>query len=269
MISIVMAYYKRQAQLLNTLKSIEKSECKDFNLIIVDDASGDDLNLPETKFPIDIIRIYEEEKIWANPEPAYNMGIQLALLKYSPDVIILQNPECIHVGDVLSYAEKNVSDSNYIPFRCIALDKESTFGEDVDIVSIANNCTWGASKEGEIAWYNHPKYRNCHLDYCSAISVKNMIRLNGYDERFMIGMAYSDNYLVHRIKLLDLEIHEPEYPFVAHQWHYEDWYWKKRNGHLYGRNCELLKELVKTNDIKAEHLITPDFESVADKSLGE
>lgn len=256
-----MTYYKRERQLLRTLNSLEKSLYKDFNIIIVDDDSSDNLQLPTTSFPIELIIISKEEKTWNNPEPAYNKGI-LKALTYNPDIIILQNPECMHIGDILSYTAENITEENYIPFRCIALDKEATFNESIDILKLIDDCNHGASKEGTISWYNHPIHRNCHLDYCSAISRENMIKINGYDERFMTGMAYSDNYLVHRIKCLGLKIEAPEYPLVAHQWHYEDWYWKKRNGHLYGQNLLLLNELSTTKDYKAQHLITPNFENI-------
>lgn len=262
MISIVMAYYRRNPQLRRTLLSMEKSLYKDFNVIIVDDASEEDIILPEVSFHIDIISISKEEKTWTNPEPAYNRGFYKALVEYSPDIIILQNPECMHIGDVLSYTAENISDENYIPFRCIALDKQTTFDESIDIIPIIDTCQHGASIEGPIAWYNHPVYRNCHLDYCAAISAKNMIDINGYDERFMTGIAYSDNYLVHRIQQLGLRIEAPEFPLVAHQWHYEDWYWKNKNGHLLGQNLVLLRELTQTKETRAQHLITPDFENI-------
>lgn len=260
-ICIVMTHYKRVSQLQRTLSSINSSLYKNINVIVVDDASEETLPEFQVDYPVDIIYIGKDEKKWTNPEVVYNKGI-IKALSYHPDIIFIQNAETMHVGDVISYAAENVNNTNYIVYACLSLDKKSTFDESADIEQLANDCKKEASTEGQIAWYHHPIYRPCYLDFCAAISVDNMIKINGYDERFIYGIAYGDNYLKHRIGLLGLKFETPEYPFVAHQWHYEDWYWKKRNGDLYSKNCTLFSELTKTDQIKAEHIITPDFEGI-------
>ena len=258
-----MTHYRRVYQLQRTLSSINKSLHKNINVIVVDDASG--CTLPEfnVDYPLDIIYITEDEKKWTNPEVVYNKGI-IKALSYHPDIIFIQNAETMHVGDVISHAAENITDNNYIVYACLSLDERSTFNDSIDINQLANDCKREASVEGQVAWYHHPTYRPCYLDFCAAISTDNMIKINGYDERFIYGIAYGDNYLKHRIGLLGLKFETPEYPFTAHQWHYEGWYWQKRNGELYAKNSALFSELVKTDQIKAEHIITSDFESITD-----
>ena len=88
-----MAYYKRELQLKRTLKSMERSGYKDFNVIIVDDASDDGLEIPETTFKVELITITKEEKTWNNPEPVYNKGIiydDFVVEKELPDKMTLE-----------------------------------------------------------------------------------------------------------------------------------------------------------------------------------
>jgi hypothetical protein len=259
---VVMSYYKREWQLKRTLLSIGQSKFKDFAVIIVDDNSDEGLILPPTSFPCELITITKEEKVWEDGAPAYNKGLYEALKK-SPEIIIVQNAECIHIGDVISYAAEHITNDNYTPFKCLALDEKTTFDDSIDLVPLTKSVNFGATAEGQLAWYNHPVYRPCNLEFCSAISAKNMIDINGYDERFMYGLAYGDNYLKYRIELLGLKFEVPDTPMVAHQWHFYPWYWERnRTPGLWPRNAELYNQLIKEGRKRAEHIITPDFDTI-------
>lgn len=252
-VSIVMTYFNRQAQLEKTLQSIGLSGLKDFEVIIIDDLSEEEIKLPKTEFPVKIIRI--TEKVWTNPEPAYNWGLFDAL-KHDPEIIVIQNAECYHVGDVLSYAI-NVTDESYISFSCFSIDKETTFREH-DINEIIQNNNKIATQTGECAWYNHPEFRPVGYDFCVAMTKKTLLTLNGYDERFSHGIAYGDDYLIARVRMLGLKIEIPVNPFVVHQWHYTN------NAHpqtaeLLVKNSNLLNELLPLNQHRAVHLISPDL----------
>ena len=214
MIAIVTTYFDRPHQLRQTLLTIERSKVKDKFVVVVDDCSSLKPEIPEVNFPVHVIRT--KNKSWTNPEPAYNAGIFYALDKC--DVMVIQNAECYHAGDVLTYAKNNITDENYISFGCFSIDKETTF-KDHNIHEIVNKT--GASHDGQIAWYNHPIYRPVGYDFCTAISKKNMIRLNGFDERLSEGCGYGDDYLLYRIKLMGLSVEITESPFVVHQWHYD------------------------------------------------
>jgi glycosyltransferase involved in cell wall biosynthesis len=258
---VVMTYYKREQQLKRTLSSIEQSKNTDFSVIIVDDCSEDGLKLPNATFKCDLITITKEEKIWKDGAPAYNRGI-IEALKLHPEVIIIQNAECIHIGDVISYSAENINNHNYIPFKCLSLDEKTTFDDSIDLVTLTHSIKHGASNNGDLAWYNHPIYRPCNLDFCCAISVQNLITLNGYDERFMYGYAYGDNYWKYRVELLKLKFIVPPEPLVAHQWHYAPWYSQMVTPELGNKNRILYEQFIKEGRKRAEHLITPDFDTL-------
>lgn len=252
-ICIVVTYFQRQFQLNKTLLSIGKSSHKDFEVIIVDDCSPDDIILPDVNFAVTVIKM--KDKTWTNPEPAYNTGI-IEALKGNPDIVILQNAECYHSGDILTNVQR-ITSENYISYGCYCLNEETTFKEH-NISEIVQSSNIGAVDNFQNAWYNHPVFRPVGYDFCSAITADNLRKLNGYDERFSSGCAYGDDYLIERVKMLELKIEITEYPFVVHQWHYSV------PGHpdhelLCKRNAELLKQLVTENNYRAVHLMTPDL----------
>lgn len=239
-----MTYYERQFQLTKTLLSLNNSKSY-FEVIIVDDNSKEDIQLPEISYPCKIIKL--TSKSWTNPEPVYNIGIS----KAEGNIIVLQNAECYHVGDVLKAAE-SVTDNNYISFSCFSLSKESTFNNKLPLNNI------GASRDGQDAWYNHPIYRPVCYDFCSAITARNLIKLNGYDERLSFGCGYGDDYLLARIKMMGLRITLMQDPFVVHQWHYNCPV-PENKGELVLKNKNLYHALLQENNYRAKHLITPDL----------
>jgi glycosyltransferase involved in cell wall biosynthesis len=119
-VSIVMAYFNRKEQLIQTLESIKKSLYKNIEIIIVDDNSRESQRvltfIEEVKDNLDIkvITIEENEKTWINPCIPYNMGFA----KATGDIIIIQNPEVMHAGDCISFIVENLELNDWITFNC-------------------------------------------------------------------------------------------------------------------------------------------------------
>lgn len=256
-IGLVMPYHDREYQLNRTLESIGKQN-SDVFVVIVDDNSKRGINLPPCNFPVKVIRI-GEEKSWSNPEPAYNTGFLYLIENVDCDIIINQNSECFHVGPVLEYAYKNTREDNYISFSCYSIDMANTLNPFLDISDVIEK--WPGEMRGDRTngWYNHPVIRPAQLEWCSAIHRKNLLKLNGYDERLAFGYAHGDGHLLHRIKLLGLKIEIPETPFVVHQWHTTTGDTNPRKKELSDKNHNLYNEMVKENETRAQHIITRDL----------
>jgi hypothetical protein len=77
-------------------------------------------------------------------------------------------------------------------------------------------------REGYACWYNHSIYRPAAYHFVSAITKKNMDKLNGFDERYSNGIGFDDDEFLYRIKLLGLDVQIHDEPFVIHQWHYSE-----------------------------------------------
>lgn len=249
-VAIVMTYFDRFFQLCKTLETLQN--IKDLFVVIINDNDKISLTLPTKYKNINISIINVINKVWINPEPAYNLGI-IEALKFDPEIIILQNAECYHVGNIVEYSRNNITEFNYLSFACFSIDKNHTFNE-----TFATNKT-KATQNGQNGWYNHSIYNPVAYDFCSAIKTSNLIKLNGYDERLSQGWCYGDNYLLHRIKLLGLEVKIVDSPFVVHQWHYYDSIMIKQRRTKISINKKIYSELLLDQDYKAKHLITKDL----------
>jgi len=243
MITICMTYWNRPAQLAKTLESFKQSAEKDFNVLIIDNNSDQDIVLPELPYKVTVVKLTKTYHYLS----AHNMGFLYAL-KYNPKIIIIQHSECYHQGDVISYAKK-VTDESYISFGCYSLGQ----GETPETVQINNRCM---TFNGDSAWYNHPIYRPQNMQFCTAITTKNLIKLNGFDERFCEGVWFDDNYFIDMIKRLGLKIELTEYPFVFHQWHPDAWTAKPE---LIYKNRDLYESIKNGTDYRSVHNITPDL----------
>lgn len=216
-----MTYFNRLFQLKRTLKSIYKSKHKDFEIVIVDDKSDEEIDFSRYGKNIHTYRV-KDEKWWTNPVIAYNLGIHTALA-LNPDAIILQNAECYHFGDVLKYVNDNLTNDNYLAMSALAIDSDTTFNGITDkrvkgLLPVDYAYPLNPENEG-IGWYNHPTLIPRAYDFCAAVTTENLIKLNGYDERFAQYIAYGDNDLILRVRRLGLRVDIPLEPFVVHQWH--------------------------------------------------
>lgn len=245
-----MTYFERKDQLLKTIDSLRQYKGKDIVIVIVDDGSvlepAGELLLESGMFPAYVV--HSENKTWVNSCVPYNRGLEVAL-EQKPNVVIIQNAECYHAGDIIGHAEKNLTDKNYISYGCYSLPKDS---------EIPPLTMWpqGATFDGEGAWYNHPVYRAVGYHFCSAITPENLRKVNGFDERLASGIAYEDNVFLHHIKNLGLKIEITDDPYVFHQWHYGE---KNRDPELIRKNAKLWNYIRTTNEKRAVHKITPDL----------
>jgi len=243
-IVIVATYYDRLPQLEKTVRSLNKYNRSDFEMVVVDDGSPREIPRLMNNFPLAVIRL--TDKTWFNSAIPYNHGFQFALSR-NPEIIIIQNAESYHAGDILGYAEQHLTEENYISFACYSLSR-------IDTIPPRKLSTEKARFDGQSTWYNHPKYRPVGYHFCSAITANNLRKINGFDERFKDGCDWEDNYLLHQITSLGLHVEIPADPYVFHQWHYSS---PRPKGTA--NNQALYDGLIGSKDYRAVHLITPDL----------
>lgn len=227
-LSIVMGYYNRKPLLYNTLYSIGLSKVlEDVEIIIVDDGSSPDHTLDDIhkdfSSDIKVIRIEPEDKWYCNPCVPYNIGFKEA----QGETILIQNPECYHVGDVCRTAIQHSSDKNYISFHCYSLDKSLTDRiteeKPKNLSDLSFNLNYkGASFDGEAAYYNHKILNPRALHFASAITSDNLKELGGFDERYANARGSDDNEFIYRVRKKGLLIDFVDDPMVFHQYHYSE-----------------------------------------------
>lgn len=230
-VSIVMAYYNRKPQTLETLHGFERIYAGKYNfeVVIVDDNSNEENRLEEDikqfSFPINLIVISAEEKgDRVNPCTAYNKGFKQA----KGDIIIIQNPECYHVGNIIEHTIMNLTEQDYFSYSCYTANSH-----DITDKLLKSNSPYELIKNKEfdnlnfnlidLSWYNHPTIpeRNVGYHFCSSIYKSKLDLIGGFDEKFAEGYCFDDDELLLSIKYnlqLDIKIvHPDENCFVINQ----------------------------------------------------
>ena len=235
-VSIVASYYNRIEQFTRTLDSINRSKHDDVEIIMVDDGSVSWHrleSLADKQDNLKVIRVEPEDKWYVNPCIPFNMGLKEA----TGDVIIIQNPECLHVGDIISNAASRAEEGKYLSYPCYSLDDMATqllpdtphpstdWHNLLRIPLLPQSmAAIHLSTPGSLGWYNHPHHRPSGYHFCAALTKEDLQKLDGgFDERYANGIGFDDDELVRRIKKNDIEIviDDPsEGPYVVHQYHY-------------------------------------------------
>lgn len=207
-ISIVCSLYNRAGLLLRTIETIKKSKFQDYEIVVVDDAS--DIPFETTEEKVKVIRLEKNTKYYNNPCIPYNIGFKAA----KGEIIIIQNPECRHEGDILTYVNENIRENDYLSISCYnanPVETEAIERGDLSVKAMMASDTW----------YNHPYHRPINFHFCCAITRKNLFEdLNGgFDERYAAGMGFDDTEFIRRVYRKGINVVQCEYPFVIHQWH--------------------------------------------------
>jgi hypothetical protein len=249
-ISIVMSYYNRKRQLKKTLDIFENiyKNRYNFEVIIVDDASNKENQIDnlirEYTFDIELLKIGKEEKgNRINSSVVYNKGFARA----KGDIIIIQNPECYHVGDLLGFVLLNLNENLYFSFSCFSTNTEEfnmELLESNNIFKKINDKNFlerngKSSYLNNLNWFNHPIIRPKGFHWCSAIYKNKLKKIGGFDERFKDGYCFDDNELLLSIRYklkLNVKIIPPKFGFVVHQYHSRSIYNIKNLGELYKKN---------------------------------
>lgn len=226
LLSIIIGYYNKYDELMFTLKTISKSKYRDnIEIIVVDDASEEGHKLTNNYIlPIKIIRINETEKNYVNPCMAYNIGIQNA----NSEIIILQNAEVCHIGDIIKYTIENLKENDYYSFSCYGLNSSEHNNEIRDLYNnnkintdlfknkIGGNALFSEDIGG---WLNHKEYHPVAYHYISAIYKTKLLELGGFDLDYSNGLCHDDDDFIRRIWKYNMNIKIINHPMGIHQWH--------------------------------------------------
>ena len=204
-ISIVMTSSNRSEQVYYTLKKIEKASFKNIHIILVDDSDVDPIihsMINGFAFYIDLVVIRKENKNWINPLVNYNIGFKF--IKGSK--VIIQNSEVCHVGDVIGWVSKYITDNNYY---CFDVKATNSFQSNNEIYKIDNLTTEVYSKEYlfkiDNTWYHgRNNMTNYHFLTAMTRNTFNLIKNFSYDYTF--GIDWDDNDFLLKIKSKNINI---------------------------------------------------------------
>lgn len=253
MISVAITYFNRKKHLINTLKSFNKSEVKEFEVIVVDDASDDEHRIEDllVEFPfLKLIRIEKKDKFYTNP----SIPLNIAISNTNGNIIIIQNPECFHYSDIFKYVEKNISKNKYFAFGTT----------NKDVVNLLDKINWKNDYHSEInklisinpnegppinSWYCHSKFRPQPYNFCSAIMREDLKELNGFDERYAFGVDRDDVEFLTRLKRKKIDIKIIDNIIVIHQSHKSFYYLQNNVIELRSRNFSIYNNITEKESI--------------------
>ena len=232
-VCIVMTYYERLNQIINTLDTIEESNYqKDLiEVICFDDRSSKEpliLDLSKYTYKIKIIYgNFERDESIINSVYSYNN-----LFKYiNSEFVIIQNSECMHIGDIIKYTVENINKNNLISFPCWSSSNEELNTElfinrhnSNNINSIIEN-KWTElidyPKEYR-GWYNHKLLRPQCLHFCNSLHIETFKKVGIFNTKLYNLLGFDDNDLSERIMFnenIDITIPDHSDVFVVHQYH--------------------------------------------------
>lgn len=245
-LAIVMTYYNRSTQLLATLESITKFHSnKDVPIIIVDDGSRvppSYLDRFQNTLDLRLVTL-PKNKWYYNPCIAFNVGFKL--VPPNSDIVLIQNAECMHKGDIISHALTSLRETEYYSYATYSLSEidseKARLEENVSLEGRAAQC------DGDSGWYNHSSHRPVGYHFISAIHKKNLDILKGFDERYAEGIAYDDNEFLYRVRnQAKLNVSIIDFPYGIHQFHYsESMDGRIITSNLVEKNRKLFEEVTK------------------------
>lgn len=200
--SIIYPYLARPAQFEVTLKRLIElyGTRGDIELIIVPDLKCTYEDLRQLYSMLDwcwmhfLIKVIPNDVYSCSSARQYNLAADHADGEY----LILTNPECAHATDVLK-----------------GFDEE--FGKDPEAYLVAA-CV-GMNPAGQPhEWYQHSQLNPRKLHFCTAISLKNFLRIR-FDEDYCTGLYYEDNDFIHRVERANLIVKQRDDLLVHHLYH--------------------------------------------------
>ena len=183
-ITIIMTYYNRRNQILQTLNKFNELY-SNYNLevIIVDDCSEYNeqlfLTIQSYNFKIKLIRL--KNKSWINPVVAYNVGI--SHISKDTKYVIIQNSEILHCDDIIKYTINSLTKepNNYLSFNVF---NSPSFSHNDMLYEIDNNTYYN----NFVCKINYNDYDYDYKFYCSKYNKSYINEEVAYEDYLLNGL---------------------------------------------------------------------------------
>jgi len=221
------------SHLLNILNSINHSKYnKDLIEVIIVENISDESHERSTnylnktnketfdnyQFTIKLLKVSTDHK---NTNILFNVGIKYA----TGEVILFNETEIIHVGDVISAAAKFTTDTNYVTFPVLKLPTDTLnpvldtyIGKVYKKMDEVPQLHFGGAEalsqinsvfNTDNFWLSHPLKNPTNYYYLSSIKRQNLLTKlnNGFNEEFANGFEYHDKEFLDRVYNNNLTVH--------------------------------------------------------------
>ncbi len=203
-LSVVFSIFNRSNLLEEGLRSLCEQNLKDFEVVIADEMSTEDLSKVYSKFPINV------EHIRFSPEghPNYkgyhtqSLGLNLAMKHARGEVLCITQPEMVHDKENLMRGYDNAKQDAFVfgkhilttpPFRERYLNNPMAF-----------QSAWEQALDMNCLLMPTPDEENLHIFYWFTAFVKkeHVLKIQGVDERYMEGVYGEDDNFRNRLEMI-------------------------------------------------------------------
>lgn len=203
--SFLFPYKNRRDQFHNTMLSLEHwyGHRVDWEAIVIVDEPDLGPIVPCLQDRVKVYPIFRAGDV--NPAPLFNLAADLA----DGEFLVLSNPECYHVSDVLDWYDDTFKVDRNV-YAVAACDHVSGVGK-----LLRYEDRPGVFKE----IFQHSTKHNVLYHYCAAMSRENWALLGGFDDRFGAGYACEDDDFRDRVVCAGIRCCTDDYIKVLHQEH--------------------------------------------------
>ena len=237
-ISIIIAVYNRMNYLKNILLALENQTFKEFEVIIADDGSREDvkdyLGIIK-KMPYKIKHVYQEDKGF-RLSSSRNNGIRHA----SGDFLLFLDQDILMDKNFINDVVKNIKKNKILKINALYLDQERS--KEIEKVIGKNKkfsykCIDEILEEKDFKKIQEDKRRDIKRNIIYKMKLnrrgariiglgiggykKYFLKVNGFDEKYQ-GWGYEDDDIGNRFYVLGLEVKSiKSLKPVVHMWHRE------------------------------------------------
>ena len=219
-----MGYINRKLQLTKTLETIEKSSHKNYEVIVVNDGDED---LDDLTKNYNNVKIFKNPKKYYNPCMTYNYGFQ----QVTGDIIVIQTPESLHIGDILNQINNNLQENDCMVFNCYFLEnynqnkllyQTKNINDINEFIKNNKNKKWFPQYEN---WAVHHIINQNVAYFCMAIFKSKLNKINYFTQKYKDGYCFDDDEFSRKIKLSHSNVYfysekfNDSNTFVIHQHH--------------------------------------------------
>jgi len=211
-LSVIMTTYNRAGHLRRGLYLVLNQEVKPDEVIIVDDGSTDSTRAVVEDYQrsqeVPIKYIYNRNFGYKNSCLAKNIGIKQA----TGDLLIFTEPEVLHIGEVISAHLQHHTNpglfvsSGTVYFVFAGIIRKLTLGhfkKPKTILDIQPIIEW------EEGYFPQPEdiavLRKVNAPYCASCWKEDLMKINGFDERYLPFNGYEDVDLLSRLSRVGVQ----------------------------------------------------------------
>lgn len=266
-ITLILSVYRKTRELGILLSALTRQSHKDFDVIVADDGSGEEMESfvhdYKNRINYDIKYITQEDLGFRK-----NKILNKAVAGSNSDYLIFLDSDCIPHKDFIKAHFENSGENVVLVGRRVHLNKKLSNELNEELVvsdsfdrfylkalgrSIGFNSPVSTAEEGIVVknkTLRKALSRNLHIVGCNfSVSKELLLKINGFDENYVGPGIGEDSDVEHRLKLINAEFKSVRNLAVAFHMYHPKTTESNSNYDYFHNNVKLKKEFYCKNGI--------------------